>query len=43
MSFFKQPENIIKNIFNNINGLEEKLQIGQSYLGAGLLKGVGAK
>ena len=43
MSFFKEPEKIIKKIFENIGGLEEKLQIGQSYLAAGLLKGIGAE
>ena len=43
MSFFKEPEKIIKRIFESMGGLEDQLQVGQSYLAAGLLKGIGAK
>ena len=41
MSFFKNPEQIIDNIFINIGPMQETLQIGQSYLFSGLLKGIG--
>jgi hypothetical protein len=44
MSFFKQPLEIIDYIFNNIGTMpSEELQIGQSYLFSGLLKGIGYK
>ena len=44
MSFFKQPLDLIENLFNSIGAMTtDSLQIGQSYLYAGLLKGVGYK
>ena len=42
MAFFKKPEDTVKNIFESISKVEEKKQIGQSYLCTGLLKGIGA-
>ena len=42
MSFFKEPLKIVENIYNNIGTMTpEWLQIGQSYLFSGLLKGIG--
>jgi hypothetical protein len=44
MSFFKKPEEIIESIFMNIGTMDQEyLQVGQSYLFTGLLKGVGYK
>lgn len=41
MSFFKQPLDIVQDIFANIGTMKEEQQVGQSYLFTGLLKGVG--
>jgi hypothetical protein len=41
MSFFKNPEQIVEQIFLNIGTMQETLQIGQAYLISGLLKGIG--
>ena len=43
MSFFKNPEDIVSKIFEDISKMDEKAQIGQSYLASGLLKGLGSK
>lgn len=41
MSFFKMPLQIVSDIFINIGTMSEDQQVGQSYLFAGLLKGIG--
>lgn len=41
MSFFKQPLNTVETIYNDIPTMAEGLQLGQAYLFAGLLKGIG--
>lgn len=41
MSFFKQPLEIVNDIFVNIGTMKEEQQVGQSYLFTGLLKGIG--
>lgn len=41
MSFFKQPLEIVHDIFVNIGTMKEDQQVGQSYLFTGLLKGIG--
>jgi hypothetical protein len=42
MSFFKKPLEIVDFIYTNIGTMTtESLQIGQSYLFSGLLKGIG--
>lgn len=42
MSFFKKPLEIVDFIYNNIGTMaSESLQVGQSYLFSGLLKGIG--
>ena len=41
MSFFKQPQEIVREIFSNISTMPEPQQVGQSYLFTGLLKGIG--
>ena len=43
MSFFKDPDQIVSKIFTEISKMDEKTQIGQSYLASGLLKGLGSK
>lgn len=43
MSFFKNPDDLVAKIFEEISKMDEKTQIGQSYLASGLLKGLGAK
>lgn len=43
MSFFKNPDDLVAKIFEDIVKMDEKTQIGQSYLASGLLKGLGAK
>ena len=41
MSFFKNPEKIVENIFDNIKTESPEVQVGQAYLFSGLLKGIG--
>jgi|JI61114C2RNA_FD_contig_111_63713_length_6981_multi_3_in_0_out_0_7 hypothetical protein len=41
MSFFKEPAELVRKLFEKIPTLDGHLQIGQSYLMAGLLKGIG--
>lgn len=41
MSFFKQPQELAKKLFEKIPTLDGPLQVGQSYLLSGLLKGIG--
>ena len=41
MSFFKKPDDLVEQIFINIGTMKEEMQIGQSYLFSGLLKGIG--
>lgn len=41
MSFFKEPLELVRKLFEKIPTLDGHLQIGQSYLFAGLLKGIG--
>lgn len=43
MSFFKNPDQIIAKIFEDISTMDDKVQSGQSYLASGLLKGLGPK
>lgn len=43
MSFFKNPDEIVAKIFEDISKMDEKTQTGQSYLASGLLKGLGSK
>lgn len=43
MSFFKNPDQIVAKIFEDISKMDEKTQSGQSYLASGLLKGLGSK
>lgn len=43
MSFFKNPDEIVSKIFEEISKMDEKTQTGQSYLASGLLKGLGSK
>jgi len=43
MSFFKDPDQIVSKIFTDLSKMDEKTQIGQSYLASGLLKGLGSK
>ena len=42
MSFFKEPELKVKNIFEEIGQMDEKKQVGQAFLFTGLLKGINA-
>jgi len=41
MSFFKEPLELVRKLFERIPSLDGHLQVGQSYLLAGLLKGIG--
>lgn len=41
MSFFKNPENIVAKILEDISNMGEHQQVGQAYLASGLLKGLG--
>lgn len=43
MSFFKNPDDIVSKIFEDISKMDEKTQSGQSYLASGLLKGSGSR
>jgi hypothetical protein len=43
MSFFKQPDQLVSEIFAGVGKMKEREQGGQAYLAAGLLKGLGAK
>jgi hypothetical protein len=43
MSFFKNPDQIVSDIFHGISKMNEKMQSGQAYLASGLLKGLGSK
>jgi hypothetical protein len=43
MSFFKNPDQIVSDIFHDIGKMNDKTQSGQAYLLSGLLKGLGSK